>query len=408
MAALLAMEGHRPVLFDDEKVPDLLVGESLIPAIVPYLRKLGIEDEVATISTHKPGVSFVHPKADQDIDLSFQAVAGVLPTYAYNVPRPAFDQILARRAAALGVSRIRHRADVIPDGNGGLQLTPESLAAVPNLKGRQPDWIIDASGRRRLSGKALGLPVSRGPRKDVAYFAHFENCRHPKADGQVIITRLASGWSWRIPLPGRMSIGIVLNHEDAKRLGTDPESRLAAAMARDPFLSEATAEAKRVTAVKTYSNYQQRSAQGFGPGWIQLGDAYGFVDPMLSPGLFLAMESGRLLADLFLHAKDPRHGPSQAELTRYSRSFERWLQSWSELIEMFYDGRLYSLQEAGHRILQERSNLITRGLQRHIHKNIACMAAGAWTTRPYSRRLIRFGAKRLVWGVSSPETMSIA
>lgn len=406
LAARLAQGGIRPVLFADGKAPELLVGESLIPAVVPILRRLGIDERVAGMATPKPGVSFVHPKATQDMDFTFDSVEGVLPTYAYNVPRPAFDHLLATRAEELGVSAIRHRAQVEPDGNGGVRLTPESLAAAPLLEGKQPDWLIDASGRQRLLARALEIPARKGQRQDVAYFAHFQGYHHPKAPGQVIITRLEAGWSWRIPLPSdRLSIGVVLDREAARALGDTPEDRLHAAIHADPYLAPAVATATRVTAVKSYANYQLTSKQGFGLGWIQLGDAYGFVDPMLSPGLFMAMHSADALADLFL--VQPQ-GPNAQALRRYFDQLDDWLRAWTELIDLFYSGRIFSLQAAGERILQvTRRNPVPRMLQKHLHSHIACMTAGAWTTRRYSRRLIRFASKHLIWGVPPAETMAI-
>ena len=74
---------------------------------------------------------------------------------------------------------------------------------------------------------------------------------------------------------------------------------------------------------------------------------------------------------------------------------------------MFYDGRIYSLQEAGQQILRKHKNPIALGMRNHLHRHIACMAAGAWTTRPYSRRLLRLSSKYLVWGVAPPEKMAI-
>lgn len=406
LAGLLAKNGHHPILFADEKVPDLLVGESLIPAIVPILRRLGIEDRVAAMSQRKPGVSFVHPKAAKDMDFTFAPVEGVLPTYAYNVPRPAFDELLSDRAAELGVSKVRHRARVLPDGNGGLQLSEESLAAASALEGKQPDWLIDASGRNRLFARTLDLPAEKGPRQDVAYFAHYQGCHHPKEAGQVIITRLEHGWSWRIPLPGDLlSIGVVLNRDVANALGESAEERLEAAIKMDPYLAKAAAEATRVTPVKTYANYQLVSKQAYGPGWIQLGDAYGFVDPMLSPGLFMAMESADLLANEFIKYPD---GPPTRALQRYQRRFDDWLAAWTELIELFYDGRIFSLQAAGDKIMEMHANPVALMLQKHMNSHIACMAAGAWTTRPYSRRLLKFTSKHLIWGVAPPQEMAIA
>jgi flavin-dependent dehydrogenase len=403
---LLAQRGLSPVLFADEKAPDLLVGESLIPAIIPILQRLGVEERVGEMATLKPGVSFVHPKAVKDLDFTFDPVSGVLPTYAYNVPRPAFDELLSNRAAELGVMKVRHRAKVVNVGDGRLELSEESLAAAPVLQGRQPDWLIDASGRNRFFARTLNLPSQEGPRRDVAYFAHFEGCYHPKAEGQVIITRLEQGWSWRIPLPdGRMSIGVVLNKFEAEAMGATAEERLLAAIQRDPYLEEAAACAQRVSPVKTYANYQLVSEQAFGPGWVQLGDAYGFVDPMLSPGLFMAMKSADILADVFIRHPD---GPPVRALRGYQRKFDDWLAAWTELIELFYDGRIFSLQAAGDKIMEMHSNPVALFLQKHMNAHIACMAAGAWTTRAYSRRLLRFSSKHLIWGVAPPEEMAIA
>lgn len=404
LASLLALKGKPPVLLTDAHTPDLLVGESLIPAVVPLLRRLGIEERVAAMAQRKPGVSFQHAEA-QDIHFDFQTVGDVLPPYAYNVPRPAFDRLLADRATELGVETLRLRARMEPDGSGSLRLSPDTLAAVESLGGRQPDLLVDASGRRRLFAKALELPAREGPRKDAAFFAHFEGCRMPEPEGQVIITRLERGWSWRIPLPQeRLSIGVVVDRAAGECLGNSPEQRLETAIARDSYLAACTEGARRVTAVKTYSNYQLISERAFGPNWVLSGDAFGFVDPMLSPGLFLAMESANLLAGCL----DTTPSALPKALRRYTRSYENWLSSWWELIEHFYSGGIFSLHDAGVQITRQYGErAFTRLLQRHITKNLAGMTSGAWTRRRYSRRLVAFTSRYLAWGVPKAEVLAI-
>lgn len=404
LACLLALKGEKPILLTDERVPDLVVGESLIPAVVPLLRRLGIEERVAAMALRKPGVSFVHPEA-QNIHFDFRTVADVLPPYAYNVPRPAFDRLLAERAVELGVETLPLRARVVSDDSRSLRLSDDTLAAVPSLKGRQPNLLVDATGRRRLFAKTLNLPAREGPRKDAAYFAHFEGCGMPEPEGQVIITRLERGWSWRIPLSTRrLSIGVVLDRAAGESLGASPEARLEAAMARDPLLATCTQSARRVTDVKTYTNYQLISQQAYGPNWVLLGDAYGFVDPMLSPGLFLAMESAHLLAECL--------GADSASLAqglrRYNRSFESWLSSWWELIDHFYSGRIFSLHDAGVQITRQYGErALTRVMQRHITQNLAGMTSGAWTRRRYSRSLVAFTSRYLTWGVPPARVLAI-
>jgi len=107
LASLLAMKGLDVTIFDDGRRPDLIVGESLIPAIVPVLRKLGLEERAAAICQHKPGVTFTLD-ANEKIEFCFQSLAGtVMPTYAYNAPRPAFDNLFDQRADELGAKRVR-------------------------------------------------------------------------------------------------------------------------------------------------------------------------------------------------------------------------------------------------------------------------------------------------------------
>ncbi len=148
----------------------------------------------------------------------------------------------------------------------------------------------------------------------MAHFAHFEGFRWDDAPGQVLIARGEAGWSWCIPLQERLSIGIVLGQDDAARLGRLPEERLERAIRTDPWLSSIAGDARRVTGVATYSNYQLISERGHGRGWVMVGDAFGFIDPMLSPGVFLALRSAELVADALAPWLRRRTVPSPAEM----------------------------------------------------------------------------------------------
>src|SRR5262249_19204739 len=225
---------------------------------------------------------------------------GVFP-YAYNIPRPRFDEALLARAVASGARHVITRAELDRGSPGGpgpdLRLTAGTLAAAPWLEGAQPHPLAHASGRARRGARALGIAARVGPRRDVAHFAHFQGVRWEAEAGQVLIARGHAGWSWRIPLQDRVSVGIVLGPDDAARLGQSPEARLEAAIASDPWLAPAVGAAARVSEVATYANYQLISERGHGPGWVMVGDAFGFVDPMLSPGVFLALRSAEMVCD---------------------------------------------------------------------------------------------------------------
>lgn len=404
MACLLALRGMKPIVFDDDKRPELLVGESLIPSVIPVLRKLGIEERVAEFSVRKPGASFFHGGGTR-IHFRFQKRGGKNPGYAYNVPRPQFDKLLRDRAIELGACFVDQRAVLLKSENPQreIELAQESLA-LAGLS-RHPDWLIDGTGRSRLFARTLGLPARRGGRSDVAHFAHFENFEHDEVEpGQVIISVLENGWSWRIPLQGKLSVGIVIDKEAAKRLGDTPERRLENAIDSEPLLREKGRNARRVTDVMTYTNYQLISDQGHGKGWIMLGDAFGFVDPMLSPGLFMALESAMLL-DTLVFAKGK---PTPRHLDRYCSELRHWHESWQELIEYFYDGRILRMYEAGSKLAEGKNPLNPAKLmERHMSRVIASMAAGVGTRSAYNRNLLKQSSKHLIWGVEEAEHYAV-
>jgi flavin-dependent dehydrogenase len=397
LAIFLTRLGADVTLFDDGRRPELLVGESLVPAVVPILQRLGLEAETAACGPVKPGVSFIWPGGTR-FSFSFARFAPAVFPYAYNIARPQFDDAVVARAAAAGVHRVVTRARLEPARSNGttaeLVLDPETLAAAPALGGRQPDLIVDATGRARQAAHALAIPAHLGPRKDVAHFAHFENFNWDDAPGQVLIARGEAGWSWCIPLKDRLSVGIVLGQDDAARLGRTPEERLGRAIARDSWLSGVVGDGKRVTGVATYANYQLISQRGFGPGWVMVGDAFGFVDPMLSPGVFLALRSAELVADALTPVLGRRAAVSPAELAAAFRSYARaqsaMLAAWSDLIAYFYDGRMVALLRAGRDWMDREPTALKTAMQNHIERNIALQATGAATTSRYSRGLLRF------------------
>jgi flavin-dependent dehydrogenase len=263
----------------------------------------------------------------------------------------------------------------------------------------QPDWLIDGTGRARLFARTLGIGAQRGGRNDVAHFAHFEGFDHDEVEpGQVIISVLENGWSWRIPLQdGKLSVGVVINKDSAKRLGDTPEQRLENVIDLEPLLREKGRFARRVTDVMTYTNYQLISELGHGKGWIMLGDAFGFVDPMLSPGLFMALESASLLDELVFSKlqPNPRH------LDRYCDQLREWHRSWQELIEYFYDGRILRMHEAGSKLAAGKNPLNpAKFMERHMSRVIASMASGTGTRSAYNRNLLKHSTRHLIWGVA--------
>jgi flavin-dependent dehydrogenase len=255
--------------------------------------------------------------------------------------------------------------------------------------------LVDSTGRTRLFARTMEIPAQVGSRKDVAYFAHYEGFVERQPAGQVFIGRMDhAGWSWRIPLPGRLSVGIVLNKDQAAKLGTTPEERLEAAIDRDSQLSDAGRARHRISEVATYTNYQLISERGYGQGWVMTGDAFGFVDPMLSPGMWLALHSAEVLSE------------NLDNLPAYEREMRRLIQAWMELIEYFYDGKMFAMYETGTHFEREFPGRISDGMKSYFNRLIASMAAGATTTAAYPRAVLRFMSRHGIWK-SDPVALAI-
>ncbi|MGI9242652.1 MAG: NAD(P)/FAD-dependent oxidoreductase, partial [Verrucomicrobiales bacterium] len=409
LAALLSQRGFKVLVFDDEKRPDLLVGESLLPPVVNLMRKLEIEERVKAFSQHKSGVGFIH-RGGLRLDFQFPEKAlGTAPNYAYNVPRPQFDDLLRTRAEELGATFVKRRAEVeTGPGPNEVRLSDACLAETPELANTHPKLLIDATGRARLFARTLEIPAHRGSRNDLAYFAHFEDFDSGGTlDGQVVLSILDHGWSWRIPLPGRLSVGIVIDKTFAAEHGSSAAERLDSIIDAEPILREAGKNRKRVSEVMTYSNYQLVSERGHGPGWASIGDAFGFVDPMLSPGLFMAMLTAERLDELaFAGGKSILDHPSRlsSRIAQAEDEMRQWHQAWGELIEYFYDGRIFSLYEGGSKLSESHRYWAPPSImERHLSKQLTRLVSGVSTRKRYGRRLLALASKHLVWDTQPPE-----
>jgi len=373
LATHLRKAGLLAVLFEPERRPPLIVGESLVPALVPLMQELGIEEEIAAVSTLKPGATF-YSSADQPVSFKFSNAGRGSPRYAYNTPRNSFDEIVLRNAQRKGVLVSGRRA--------GLELNPttaepsldaETLAVWRELTGTdQPDLIVDASGRSRTLAKLLSLPCLEGNRKDVALFAHLDSAVLPH-EGHIHINRLSRGWSWRIPLPGRVSVGVVISGDALASYGGSAEEQYDNLCRSEPTLAALTRGATRLTPVMKYSNYQLSSQRWAGKSWALLGDAGGFIDPIFSSGLLLALEGASELG------KAITSGWTR-NASRYERLMQRKLSAWQRLVESFYDGRMLSIFRLK-RIYADHSSL--RILTRKVDQQLALALSGA---APASKR----------------------
>jgi len=379
LAAFLAKEGLDVVLFAHGKRPPIIVGESLVPAVVPYLRRLGIEEEVAAFSIWKGGATFVFG-TDGRMSFRFNEVRAARTTYSYNVPRDRFDALCVEAARRAGARVVEYRARIErEDGSDRIRLSDDTLAAAGDALPEPPEFIVDAAGRRRMLPDLLGIPSLDGDRRDVALHAHFEGIE-VEIPGNVHTDRLSHGWLWRIPLPGRVSMGVVVDAEYLRKFGNSAEEQFDNFLKDDPVIRDYARPARRVTPVVKYSNYQSRATRGVGPNWALAGDSFGFVDPVFSSGMLIALQSADWLAEAL------RKGTTRA-LARYEKRMAHNLRCWQRVVGWYYDGRLLTLFRVGEYI---RNTLPGRLLDFHFRKHMPRIFTGENATNPYSLRLIQF------------------
>jgi Dehydrogenases (flavoproteins) len=382
LATLLARAGKRTVIFHLAKRSPLIVGESLVPAIIPILRLLGVEEQIRGFSTYKPGAT-VNISRTANFSFPFEQLRTSLPKYAYNVPRDKFDEALLENAKKAGAKVIEAAAKVerVP-GTDRVRLSDETLKVAGDALSDQPDLIADATGRVRVLPKLLELPSKKGPREDTALFAHVDQTRLDH-EGHVHMTRLDNGWSWRIPLPGRVSVGVVIGTEFLPKFGTTKEERFDNLLKQDSVLSAVAGQAKRLTPVIEYTNYQLVSTRAVGDGWALVGDTAGFIDPVFSSGLLIGMQCAVELADTICK------GTPEA-FKEYEGHVIHHLKSWHEIVEYFYNGRLFTCFHVGQML---KDNLLVKLSFPHLNKHFGRIFSGAASTSAYSLSLLRFAMK---------------
>ena len=340
--ARLAAAGLHVRIFEREKFPRFCLGESLLPHGNDLLREIGVWDKMANAGfVRKYGAEFTTGDNSRHHRIWFADHLGRDHEYTYQVDRATFDQLLPDHARENGC-QVHEEARVtaltqISDDTFALDYTPAD-----GPRRIQSRWIIDASGRHAFAGSRLGLKRSGTQKvRRVALYAHYSGARrHPgKAEGHISIVRFSEGWFWMIPLAqDRMSIGLVLTADMVR--GQNPEA-LEAIFARTvqetPAVRERLENATRLTPLHTTGDYSWKFSSFATSRVVLTGDSAGFVDPIFSSGVLLALQSGTKAADTILRAHRAGRALRRSERVAYTRSVTRWMKHYSRLIRAFYD-----------------------------------------------------------------------
>ncbi|MEY4488266.1 MAG: hypothetical protein RIQ79_774 [Verrucomicrobiota bacterium] len=346
------MAGLRTLLVEKESVPRFRIGESLLPAGNAFLAELGVAEKIDRAGfIEKFGARFLLASGNADKAVVF--ANGHVPGLdkSYQVDRARFDALLLDHARELGVE-VRTRTTVravAPAADGhAITLAPSpSASGADNASSAAPAlisarYVIDCSGRDNVFASDLkaDLDPPALPTKRIALYNHFRGIPRATgpAGGDTVIIRLPEGWFWIIPIDAeRTSVGLVTTQAAFKAAGLAPAEYFARVVAssprlRDLFVSAAPTMGFHVTA--DYSYYRRRLAAA---RLVLAGDSGGFLDPIFSSGVYLALFAAKHAAELVVLAHREARDITAREQSRYTRRVKDHGRVFHRLIEAFYD-----------------------------------------------------------------------
>jgi flavin-dependent dehydrogenase len=350
-AARLASRGQRVMVLERDRHPRFHLGESLLPNSLGILEAIGIIDEVRARFLVKRGARFVDGgDANRAVRYAFSDAFHAKYHHAFQVPRDEFDAMLFRHAGVCG-AEMREQWEVTRVLWEGKRATGlEARAPDGSLQAFLAKFVVDASGRDAFIARRAA---------DVERIAHLDRTAlftqvrgawrdngEREGDIQIIVfgdNADERGWFWLIPFAdGRTSVGAVVSSSwiQAHR-GLGPEALFDAAVAASPTVGSMLEHAQRCFPARATADFSFRVGNFCGDGWVALGDASGFIDPLFSTGAHLAMHGALHAA----HAIDEALCAGDTSRERFEK-WERDQRSGAQLfigaVQAFYAGELVS------------------------------------------------------------------
>jgi FADH2-dependent halogenase len=336
-AAFLARFGHSVRVLERRSLPRFHIGESLLPACMAIFERLGILERIrAQGYVDKFGAEFSFDFGYY-VRVPFSLQGPGRHQQAFQVERAHFDRTFAECARDLGAV-LTEQADVVDllmegDRVAGVRYTQAGRSYIAPAR-----YVVDAGGRASKISRKYGLRTRVDRLKMVAIFRHFKGlneANNPGVAGDIQVGAHRDGWVWAIPIwPDTISVGAVVPRDVLR--GNDPELLLAAHAARIPRIRQRMAGATPVGELRVETDYCYYSDTIAGPGWLMVGDAACFFDPIFSGGVTLAMATGMEAAyTLDQILADPGRAPELQD--RYSRFYKTGYDMYARLIYSYYD-----------------------------------------------------------------------
>lgn len=364
VASLLAREGRRVVLFEKAEFPRHHIGESLMTDTYWTFQRMGFLDKLkASPFVQKYSVQFANPAGKESRPFYFFEANHHESAVTWQVTRAVFDQMLIEHAAEQG-AHVHQRAlvkQVLFDGDRAtgceVKLRDGELATF------SAKVVVDATGQSAMLSNKFGWRVRDAKLKKAVLYSYFKGAhREPDLNGGatlVLRTELGSnGWFWYIPLEDDItSVGVVADPEYlVKGRGKDLAKIFQEEVEKCEPCRRRVAEATRVDKIYSILDYSYRSQQNAGNGFILIGDAYGFLDPIYSSGVLLALKMAELATDA-IHDAFKSDDFSAARLGQYQSKLDTGIESMRKLVHAFY-AEGFSFSQFLRKYPEQRVNII--------------------------------------------------
>ena len=336
-ATLLAKAGRRVIVFEREKFPRFHIGESLLPFSVQTFDRLGVREKLDRTFMPKFGGEIVAACGTKGVKFYFKDGFRSQRDRAYQVTRSEFDKVLLDHSRENG-AEVREETEVIKLDFEDDRVKVDIETARGERSTVEARYLLDCSGRQTILGGWFNLKKTYDHLRKFSVFAHYDNVeRLPGKDATLIrMVRGLDRWFWLIPLTEtRTSVGVVMDTGIFRASKLAPDVALEKFIAEQPLMVEKMKNATRVSPVYSASDFSYRNRRLAGDRWLLAGDAAGFIDPVFSSGVFLAIMSAEKAADT-LEEVLRDESKRRRLFKKYSRTVNRVMDTYLTFVNSWY------------------------------------------------------------------------
>ncbi|WP_146517553.1 NAD(P)/FAD-dependent oxidoreductase [Rubripirellula amarantea] len=342
-AAIVAQGGLSTLLIERDAMPRFHVGESLMPETYWPLQRLGLNDRVRTSGWQaKKSVQFVTHNGKESEPFFFRQHDNRECSTTWQVERSEFDKMIFDRAAELGADAFdRTRLLDVHFDDSGAATGVSVRDANGEVHEIESKVVIDGTGQQSFIANKLGVKEINPDLKKAAIWTYYQGAVRGEGDNEgatiILQTEGKNSWFWFIPLSrGITSIGCVGDNDYMLKGRGKPEQVYAEELARCPGLQSRLANATQLGELKTTKEFSYMAKKTAGDGWVLVGDAFGFIDPVYSSGVYFALEMGVRAGDAVIEGFK-KNDLSADQLGCWTESFREGANWVRKLVHAFYN-----------------------------------------------------------------------